>query len=134
MGIKMIKIESLVNQLLKYPDKVQDIDKKIRVLNEEKTKLKNQDTTKVYENITLIELEKIWNNADQYQRFCIAETNDSIEAIVDHLAGHGGLTPYELFDEITREEWGESEWIEDMNECFEEYCKESEENREVVQE
>ena len=47
----MNKIESLVNQLLKYPDKIQDIDKKIRLLNEEKTKLKNQDTTKVYENI-----------------------------------------------------------------------------------
>ena len=122
----MIKIESLVNQLLKYPDKVQDIDKKIRVLNEEKTKLKNQDTTKVYENITLIELEKIWNNADQYQRCCIAETNDSIEEIVDHLAGHGGLTSSELFDEISSEEWGESYWIENMDECFEEYCKKSE--------
>ena len=119
----MNKIESLVNQLLKYPDKIQDIDKKIRLLNEEKTKLKNQDTTKVYENITLVELEEIWNNADHYQRCCIAETNDNIEEIVDHLAGHGGLTSNELFDEIARSEWGESEWIEDMDECFEEYCK-----------
>jgi hypothetical protein len=123
MGIEMIKIESLVNQLLKYPDKVQDIDKKIRVLNEEKTKLKNQDTTKVYENITLIELEKIWNNAEPYQRCCIAETNDNIEYIVEHLAGHGGLTSSELLDEISSEEWGESYWIENMDECFEEYCK-----------
>jgi hypothetical protein len=123
MGKTMIKIESLVNQLLQYPDKIQDIDKKIRLLNEEKTKLKNQDTTKVYENITLIELEKIWNNAERYQRCCIAETNDNIEEIVDHLAGHGGLTSSELLDEIAAQEWGESEWIEDMDECFSPYCK-----------
>ena len=118
----MNKIESLVNQLLKYPDKIQDIDKKIRLLNEEKTKLKNQDTTKVYENITLVELEEIWNNADHYQRCCIAETNDNIEEIVNHLAGHGGFTSNELYHQIVGRGWNES-WIEDMNECFEEYCK-----------
>jgi hypothetical protein len=123
MGVKMIKIESLVNQLLQYPDKIQDIDKKIRLLNEEKTKLKNQDISKAYENITLIELEKIWNNADEYQRSCIAETNDNIEYIVDHLAGHGGLTANELLYEIAREKWGESEWIDSMYDCFSPYCK-----------
>ena len=76
---------------------------------------------------TLEQLTEHWNKADESLRSDILEMNPNINYHFNKLDSYGGLRYGEIYDQVIREDFGDSEWLdfETITNCFGEYLKES---------
>mgnify|MGYP001446273825 CR=1 FL=1 len=79
--------------------------------------------SKIYSDITISTLRKIWNKSDQIERCQMLMTVPDIDEHIKKLESHGGLNYNEIVQDIIEEKWGKAEWLEDADEYFIPFCK-----------
>lgn len=91
---------------------------KIQLQRLEEKKLKD-----TYNKFTVAQIKSIWEKASQTQKLNILESVPEIVNHIEKLESYGGLNYDEIISEIIESQWNKSQWLEDMDEYFEMYCK-----------
>jgi len=117
--------EKLVESLRKEPEGIKELQAQKNEIEEKIGELLGNRFNDAFGQITIDELREIWKNADHTQRYLILDSNSDVEEHIEKLDSYGGLRENEIIQEIIEVEWNKSEWLPDMEEYFEPYCKET---------
>lgn len=118
--------EKLVEALRKEPEGIRKLQAQKNDIEEKIGELLGNRFNDAFGQITIEELREIWSNADHTQRYLILDSNSDVEEHIEKLDSYGGLSKNEIIQEIIEVDWNKSEWLPDMEEYFEPYCKETE--------
>lgn len=118
-----MKPQTLVDLLKVKPKGIEGLESQKSKIDMEISELYGKRFDNAFGQITISQLRKLWKNADHTQRFWILDSNSDVESHVDTLDSHGGLRDTEIIQEIIESEWNECQWLENMDDYFEPYCK-----------
>jgi len=118
--------EKLIEALRKEPKGLKELQSQKNEIEEKIGELIGNRFNDAFGQITIDELREIWKNADHTQRYLILDSNSEVEEHIEKLDSYGGLGKNEIIQEIIEVDWNKSEWLPDMEEYFEPYCKETE--------
>ncbi len=115
--------QELVDTLQKKPEGLSELETQKSEIESKIGELIGARFDKVFGQITIDELQKIWKNSDHTQRYWIIDSNGEVEMHIENLNSEGGLTSNEIIQQIIEADWNKSEWLPDMESYFEPYCK-----------
>lgn len=116
--------EKLIEALREEPKGLKELQAQKNEIEEKIGELIGNRFNDAFGQITIDELREIWKNADHTQRYLILDSNSDVEEHIEKLDSYGGLSENEIIQEIIEVDWNKSEWLPDMEEYFEPYCKE----------
>lgn len=116
--------EKLIQVLREEPKGLKELQAQKNEIEEKIGELIGNRFNDAFGQITIDELREIWKNADHTQRYLILDSNSEVEEHIEKLDSYGGLSENEIIQEIIEVDWNKSEWLPDMEEYFEPYCKE----------
>ncbi len=109
---------------------IEKINEQQYKLEQKKKQIEIKEAKEYFSKYTYEDLEKLWNKdtSKAYPVRCdILYRNPYVNDALNKLDSHGGMRWAELFEEVVRDDFNESEWL-DMNDLYSVFLKKSEEN------